>query len=178
MKHSAQWNWDLSSKEIPLASWQDQFEWVEEPQASPDGEAVAAIVKAGEGEFNVCVNGTTWPESFDKMWYLRYSPDGRLTVLVSKDSEWTVAVDGVPWENRFGYAWNTLFSADGAHIAVAVQQDMAYSMACDDVPWAQNFANMTNPLLSRDGLHTAAVVQVETFGEAEIHKYQIGRAHV
>ena len=102
MERIAQWNWNTSTKEIPLSSWQDRFEWVEEPQASPDGESVAAIVKVGENEFNACVNGETWPEGFDKMWYLRHSPDGRLTAIVSKDGEWTVAVDGAAWETDSG----------------------------------------------------------------------------
>ncbi len=174
MNHSESWNWDAASLEIPLVSWKDQFEWVEEFQASPDGESVAAIVKAGEGEFSVCVNGETWPENFDKMWYLRYSPDGRLTAIASKDGEWTLAVDGVPWENRFGYAWNTLFSEDGRHIAIAFQRDMSYGMACDDAPWGKTFPNLTNPMLSRNGGLTAAVVQAEPLNEGEIHKYQQG----
>ena len=94
MDRLSQWNWDTSAKETPLTPWQNQFEWIEEYQASPDGESVAAIVKVGEGEFNMCVNGETWPDSFDKLWYARFSPDGRLTAIVSKDGEWTIAVDG------------------------------------------------------------------------------------
>ena len=174
MERAAQWDWNSPTKQIPLSSWQDRFEWIEEYQASPDGESVAAIVKTGESEFNVCVNGEIWPEPCDKAWYLRYSPDGRLTAIVSKDGEWTLAVDGAAWENRFGYAWNTLFSADGAHLAVAFQRDMAYGMACDDTPWEQTFPNLTNPLISLDGGRTAAAVQMETLNEGEIHKYQKG----
>ena len=83
MKHPEQWDWDSPRKEIPFASWQSQFKWVEEPQVSPDGESVAAIVNAGEGEFNVCINGATWETPFEKIWHLRFAPDGRLTAIVS-----------------------------------------------------------------------------------------------
>ena len=75
----------------------------------------------------------TWETVFDKIWYLRFAPDGRLTAFVSETGEWTVAVDGTPWDNKFGYVWNTMFSPDGKNIAVAVQQDMTYGMALNDV---------------------------------------------
>ena len=66
---------------------------------SPDGETIAAIVNVDEGEFTVCVNGDVWGETiFDKIWHLRFSPDGRLTALVSEMGEWTMAVDGVAGE--------------------------------------------------------------------------------
>jgi len=54
------WDWETGQKKIPMADWQDRFDWVEEPYASPDGEKVAAIVNAGEETFSVCVNGDTW----------------------------------------------------------------------------------------------------------------------
>jgi hypothetical protein len=57
MDRLSQWNWDTSVKEIPLTPRQTQFEWIEEYQASPDGESVAAIVKAGEGAFNMWSTG-------------------------------------------------------------------------------------------------------------------------
>ncbi|MRR39341.1 WD40 repeat domain-containing protein, partial [bacterium] len=141
-------DWSSSVKDTPLSSWTDRFQSVHEFQAAPDGDHVAAVVKTGESEFAACVDGDLWPERFDKMWHLRYAPDGRLSALVSTGGEWTVAVDGIPWENRFGYAWNTQFSRDGDHIAVAFQQDMAYGMACDDLPWETTYPNLTPPALS------------------------------
>ena len=48
MQHPEAWDWDSAHKAIPFASWKGQFEWVEEPQVSPDGETVAAIVNTGE----------------------------------------------------------------------------------------------------------------------------------
>jgi hypothetical protein len=174
MVNAASWDWDTREKIVAFADWKNQFKWVEEAVASPDGEKIAAIVNVAEGEFNVCVNGETWENAFDKIWYLRFAPDGRLTALVSDAGEWTVAVDGIPWENKFGYVWNTLFSEDGDHIAVAVQQDMAYCMAIDGVPWEESFSNMINPILGPDGRNTAAAVQVEDFGAGEIYKFQAG----
>ena len=50
-------NWDLGERKIPVGDWKNEFGWVEEFQASPDGEKVAAVVNIDEGEFNICVNG-------------------------------------------------------------------------------------------------------------------------
>ena len=158
MDDSSQWDWNLGQRDIAdMASWRSKFNWVEEPQASPDGEKIAAVVNQADGEFTVCVNGQPWESIFDKIWYLRFAPDGRLSALVSEMGEWTVAVDGVAWENKFGYAWNTMFSPGGENIAVAVQRDMAYGMALNDAPWEATFPNMTNPTISPDGTRTAAV---------------------
>ena len=145
------WDWETGEKQVTMKDWKDKFKWVEEPYVSPDGETVAAVVNVDEGAFNVCVNGETWGNSFDKIWYLRFAPDGRLTAFVSEMAEWTVAVDGNPWENKFGYVWNTMFSEDGKNIAVAYQRDMQYGIALNDKPWEETFSNMTQPLLSGNG---------------------------
>ncbi len=149
------WDWSTPQKSIPIAEWHDRFGWVEEPSVSPDGERIAAIVNIDEGEFNVCVNGQTWDRTFDKIWYPRFSPDGRLTAIVSDMGEWTVAVDGQAWEARLGYVWQTQFSRNGAVVAVAAQQDMRYGMAVDDKLWPDLFSNLSNPRLSPDGRATA-----------------------
>ena len=82
------WDWDPGSTEIAVISdWQKKFKWVEEPYVSPNGEKIAAIVNLAEGEFNVCVNGNTWETVFDKIWNLRFGPDGRLAALVSEAGE-------------------------------------------------------------------------------------------
>jgi hypothetical protein len=174
MADTENWDWETGQKAIPLNDWRQQYRWVEEPQVSPDGQYVAAIVNAAEGEFYVCVNGQTWERPFEKAWNLRFAPDGRLAALVMEEGEWTVAVDGVPWDNKFGYVWNLLFSEDGHHIAVAVQQDMRYGMALDDTPWEQTYSNLSNATLGAGGTTTAASVQVEDFGAAEIYKFQEG----
>jgi hypothetical protein len=111
---------------------------------------------------------------FDKIWHLRFSPDGRLTALVSEMGEWTMAVDGKAWENKFGYIWEPRFSIDGTAIAAAVQQDMRYAMVLNGEPWEQTYANMTYFAMSPDGRHTAGAVQVEDVDSGEIHKFQKG----
>jgi hypothetical protein len=168
------WDWETGEKTVSLSEWEGRFKWIEEPYASPDGERVAAVVNIEEGEFNVCVNGDTWENTFDKIWHLRFSPDGRLTALVSEMGEWTVAVDGTPWEGRFGYVWNPLFSRDGAHMAVAVQQDMKYCMALDGNLWDTSYVNMTYFAMSPDGTKTAAAVQTRSVDSGEVHKFQEG----
>ena len=141
-----EWDWETGSKEIAdMSQWQSQFNWVEEPYVSPNGETIAAIVNLAEGEFNVCVNGETWETVFDKIWYLRFAPDGRLVAFVSEMGEWTVAVDGQPWDHKFGYAWDMKFSPDGQNIAVAVQQDMTYAMALNDLVWEETFSQYDQP---------------------------------
>ena len=143
MLTKSDWDWEPGRKEIAdIGQWQGRFNWVEEPAASPDGEKIAAVVNLAEGEFNVCLNGDLWETTFDKIWNLKFTPDGRLSALVSETGQWTVAVDGSAWENRFGYVWNSMFSPDGRNIAVAVQKDMAYAMALNDVVWEESFSNL------------------------------------
>jgi hypothetical protein len=97
------WDWEPGSREIAnIGSWQKKFNWVEEPYASPNGEKIAAVVNLAEGEFNICVNDDTWDTVFDKIWNLRFTPDGRLTAIVSEMGEWTVAVDGTPCAAGYG----------------------------------------------------------------------------
>ena len=119
MLTNTDWNWETGSRQIAdFKQWQNQFNWVEELCVSPNGEKLAAIVNQTEGEFNVCVNGDAWETTFEKIWNLRFTPDGRLCALVSEMGEWTVAVDGTAWENKFGYVWNLMFSPNGKNIAV------------------------------------------------------------
>ena len=97
MADSRSWDWETGEKRISLDSWKDQYQWVEEPYASPDGETVAAIVNVNEGEFTVCANGQAWGETvFDKIWHLRFSPDGRLVASTCNDDQTLVVWD---WKN-------------------------------------------------------------------------------
>ncbi len=169
-----EWDWEISEKRVAIKEWEASFGWVEEPYASPDGETVAAIVNVGEMEFSVCANGKTWDTPFDKVWNLRYLPDGRLAVLVSEMGEWTAAFDGIAWDTKFGYVWNPLCSDDGRAYAVAAQQDMRYCMVLNGEPWNESFANMTYFALSPCGTKTAAAVQVENADSGEIHKFKQG----
>jgi oligoribonuclease NrnB/cAMP/cGMP phosphodiesterase (DHH superfamily) len=125
------WDWEVDKRMIAdLGQWKEQFEYIEEPYVSPDGEKIAAVVKPGEMEFSVCENGTVWENTFDKVWYLRYTPDGRLVGLVSDTGAWTVAVDGEAWEETYDFVWNTQFSEDGKNITVAAQ--IRHGIFCGD----------------------------------------------
>ena len=174
MSNAMNWDWDTREKRFAVGAWRDTFGWVEEPYVSPDGEKVAAIVRLEDESFSVCVNGDVWPVSFEKIWHLRFAPDGRLTALVCDEGEWTVAVDGQPWESRFDYVWSPLFSADGTRLAVAFQQGLKYGMAVEDVSWEARFANMTDMAISPDGRHSAATVQTEGLSEGDIHTFEKG----
>ena len=81
MNSSLNWDWETHEKQIPFGSWSKSFVWVEEPYVSFDGEKIAAIVRMEDESFGVCVNGETWDATFEKLWHLRFSPDGRLTVF-------------------------------------------------------------------------------------------------
>ena len=94
MNHNLNWDWETPEKRFAVGAWRDTYGWVEEPYVSPDGEKIAAIVRLEDETFSVCVNGDVWPSSFEKIWHLRFAPDGRLTALVCDEMEWTLAVDG------------------------------------------------------------------------------------
>lgn len=175
MHNSNSWNWEIGKKVVAdIGEVKRKFEYMEEPYASPDGEKVAAIIKNEEAEFGVCVNENLWENTFDKIWYLRFGPDNRLTALASSMAEWTVAVDDAPWENKYEFVWDTRFSPDGQNIIVAAKQEMKYLAVINDTPWENSFQNLTHLTTSADGKRVAAVVQVENFSEADINKFQEG----
>jgi len=163
------------SKRIDLQPL-SQFKWAEELEPSPDGEHVAVIVNTGDEEnvFDVWVDGNRWGKEYDRVWFLLYSPDNRLTAIVSELGENTLAVDGKEWDEKFGFVWDTRFSQDGKHIAVAIQKDMRYGMAIDGSPWENLFENANNFALSNCGQHTAAVVQVVSLGQADVFTFKQG----
>ena len=102
MRDIETWDWQVGKKVVAdLASWREVLSGIEELAASPDGEKIAALGKAGDGEFAVGVNGQVLPARFELGWYLRFTPLGQLIALVRIDDEWTVCVDGEPWEERF-----------------------------------------------------------------------------
>ena len=140
MDISNSWDWSPGKKAVAqFGNWSTIFDWVEEPYASPDGERIAAVVKTGEMEFSVCVNGNAWESTFDKVWFLRYAPDGRLTGIISDTGQWSLAVDGVAWEEQFDYLWDTQFTSDGQVITCAAQQGMQYLLVSNGTPWENVF---------------------------------------
>ena len=175
MTSQTSWDWEKGKRRIvEVAYCSQEYEWQEEPYASPDGEKIAAVIKTDDGMFGLSVNGEPWEQTFDKIWNPRFSPDGRLTALVSSDGMWTMAVDGVPWDEQFDFIWAVKFSDAGDVIAASIQQEMAYGMAVDGTPWDGLFANGTEFVLSPDGKSGAGVVQTITFDQADVEKFQAG----
>ena len=124
-----QWDWDVGKRELAnLSEWEEKFSRTFDPVASHDGEKIAAVVPTEEMEFGVCENGNTWESGFDKVWHLRYGPDGRLTGLISDTGMWTIATDGVVWEDTYEFAWSPLVSADGTVSPLAPSRG-------GDMPW-------------------------------------------
>jgi hypothetical protein len=175
MGRISSWDWEIGQKTVvDSLSPLQEHEWQEEPYVSPDGETLAAIVKAGDEEFTVRTNNEVWESTFEKLWFLRYSPDGRLTALAQQDMEWAVAVDGEAWGDFNEYQWETKFSADGSSIAAMTKNDNTYSVALNGTPWDTYFENANQYALSANGTRTAAVVQVVSLGQADIEGFKKG----
>jgi len=175
MQDLTNWDWNVGKKQIAdVSQWKDKFGYMEEPYISPDGEKVAAIVRNEDEEFTLCENGEAWESGFDKAWYLRYTPDNRLTALVSELGEWTIAIDGETWENKFEFVWNPKVSPDGQNITLAAKLDGEYMIVTNNTPWENTFSQLTNMAVSRDVLNAAIVVQSVPFPTADIFAFQKG----
>lgn len=178
MKDASLWDWNPGEKEIVACdACSGDCEWLEEPIASPDGEKVARVAKVRDDEeaiFTLAVNGELWESTFEKCWYPRFTPDGRLTALCSEMAEWTLVVDGEPWEEKYGFIWDTRFAADGDAISVSVQQDMEYGYSINGEAWGDFFENTNHPVLSPDGTKVASVVQTRNIPQADIFTFKEG----
>ena len=174
MPDASTWDWNPGRQEVQdVGSWSDKFEWVEELHASADGQKVGAVVKKGDMEFTACVNGQIWEEKYDRVFYPKFSPDGRFTGIVQQEGEWTLSVDGKHWPEMYGYIWNTSFGS-GDTIICAVQQDMRYGMGVDGVLWENFFENGNGFTVGSDGKSTAAVVQIRALSQADVETFQKG----
>jgi len=178
MVNSEKWDWESKEKVLADTSkWKEQYEDVWEPYISSDGEKIASIVKVGEGEFNIAVNNETWGEEpFEKIWYSRFSPDGRLTAIITKDMEWTMAVDGKPWEQMYEYIWDTKFSADGKVIAATTKQDGVYAITANEKTWEcpVKLESIASYVISPDGKTIAAIAQTLPLGQADLDGFLKG----
>jgi Tol biopolymer transport system component len=173
MKHN--WDWEPGKRIIQDTNkCSADYEWMQEFYTSSDGEKIAAIVHLGQAEFTLCVNGQTWENTFDNIWSPKFSPDGRLTALVSSMGEWTVAVDDQPWEEQYGFLWDLQFSTQGEVIAAAAQQNMNYGMVRDGQIWENLYSKGSDFCLSSEGNKTAAVVQKMPLDEGDIETFQKG----
>jgi hypothetical protein len=168
------WDWTPGSRTIAdLRRRAGDFEWREEFQVSPDGERIATVVKLGESS-TVCVSGDFWYLEFDKIWYVRYSPDGRLTALALVEGDWTLVVDEKLWPETYTYLWGTMFDRKGENIAASVQQEMRYGMVTNGEIWGTLFENANSFTISPSGGSTAAVVQTVSLGQADTETFAKG----
>jgi len=175
MHPPALWDWETGQRVILAAGAQPEgCAWVEEPYASPDGERLASLASLDEGGFTALVNGERWEQGFDKMWHLRFSPDGRLTAIAQQDGMWTMAVDGEAWEESYDFLWGTRFSQDGDVIAACIQSGGEYGLCLDGVPWETLYENANNFSLSPDGKRSAAAVQLDSLKPADLEAFQQG----
>ena len=73
MYDTSSWDWDVGKRLVAdLNKWEQEYEWVEEPQAGPDGERLAAVVKSDDMEFTVAEERNAkgpeaWEDVFDKV---------------------------------------------------------------------------------------------------------------
>ena len=171
------WDWESKVKTVAdMKQWNDKFEAVYEPCVSHDGDKIASVVKIGEGEFSVSVNGETWEEPYEKIWYLRFGPDDRLTALVSKDMEWTMSVDGETWEKGYEYIWDTKFSDDGRVITALTKQDDVYGITVNGKTWecTTPLKSIASHVVSSDGKKVAAIAQTVPLAEGDIEGFMKG----
>lgn len=175
MGHISTWDWELGQKTVVKSlSPLKEHEWQEEPSVSPDGETLAAVVKVGDEEFTLRTNDTVWDATFEKVWFPRYSPDGRLTALCQQDMEWALGVDGELMGEPCDFAWETKFSQDGAAISTMVKINEKYGVSLNGVPWETLYETANQYAISDNGRHSAAVVQVKSLGQADIEGFKKG----
>ncbi|MGL1864147.1 MAG: WD40 repeat domain-containing protein [Pseudodesulfovibrio sp.] len=175
MGRISEWDWEVGQKTVVTSiSPLKGHEWQEEPYVSPDGETMAAVVNLGDGEFSVRTNDTIWETPFEKVWYPRFSPDGRLTALCQQEMEWALGVDGELVGDTCEYVWETKFSASGSTIATMAKSEERYGVSLNGVLWENLYANANQYSISNNGVHTVAVVQVTPLGQADIAGFKKG----
>jgi hypothetical protein len=130
------------------------------------------VVNLGPGESTLRINDEVWDESYERVWYPRFSPDGKLTALVQKDMDWSVAVDGEQLGEACEYVWDTTFA--GETVAAMVKIDGKYGVGLNGEVWDQLYENANQHAVSRNGEHSAAVVQVKPLGQADIEGFKRG----
>jgi len=163
-----QWDWDISEKCLSdTGALVEKHSIVNAPIVSADGEKLAIPCKVGEGEWILVVNEDKWPDTYERVWYPKFTCDGRLTALVQTDDEWTVGVDGKLWEEKFDFAWNTTISPNGKHIGVQIKREgQFYSIAINGIPWKNNYFSIREYVIDDQG-NVAAPVQAKPLGEGD-----------
>ena len=173
MKDKQSWDWSTPLKEISFRELESEYNWVEDPCISVDGESLASIVNIDEAVFGICVNGNLWEDEYEKAWSLKALPDKRLAACVCQNERWGLVIDGALWSNQFDFIWDLRWNCDGSKVSIAFQQDMEYGMAVNDEPWETMFESMTGMALSETG-DAAAVVQVTSMAAADVNAFSQG----
>jgi len=175
MERISTWDWELGEKTVvkSLSPLQDHG-WQEEPYVSPDGETLAAVVNLAEMEFSVRTNDSVWDVSYERIWYPRFSPDGRLTALGQQDGESSLLIDAEPVAEPCEYVWETKFNEDGSTVGTMVKIDNRYGVALNGTPWENLYENATDYTINNNGRHSAAVVQIKNLPQADIEEFKKG----
>ncbi|MFH1540081.1 MAG: WD40 repeat domain-containing protein, partial [bacterium] len=175
MENKSNWTWETDKKEVAdIGDINNRFPEVHEFSVSDDGEKIAVPVKNEAGKITAIANGEAWPGDYEKLWYMHFGPDGRLTGLGVNDDQWTVIVDGEAWEEKYEYVWNTRFSEDGKYIGVQAKRDFEHTISVNGKAFEKTFLSSREFALSPDGQKAAALVQVEQLAEADIFKFLEG----
>ncbi|MCF8086201.1 MAG: WD40 repeat domain-containing protein [Desulfohalobiaceae bacterium] len=157
---------------LDLGSLPQEAQRLVELQFSPDGERVGHILGFSEGECRIGSNGDLQEEEFDNAWMLRFTPDSRLTALVSSLGAWSMRVEDVTWPEEYDYIWNPLFSESGEVISAAVQKEGFYGMVRDQATWGELFPYATDYAMSADGSMCCCVVQTAPLSEGDINAFR------
>ena len=172
MVETESWDWWTEEKCLAdVADWRKRFPVVHEIAASSDGEKVAAVVEIGNKQITPCVNGKTWEETYERVWPLKFSPDGRLVCAVLQNYEWTIVVDRNPWEETYDFVWNLTFNPDGKSIAVNVKKDNEFGISLNGNSWQNRFFEARDVVVSSDGTRTASRVKTRTMASLDIAGY-------
>lgn len=168
-------NWDWETKEkciTDLNLWKTKSIDIRELTASPDGEKVAGVVQPETRRFTLCVNGEFADDLFDRMYALKFTPDGTPVCLGYADYQWTVLTGDKcenRWENVYDMMWNLTLSEDGKTIAVNIKTpEMTSSVCVNDQPWDEAFPELQDLVMSPDGKKVACHVQVNPRRELDI----------
>ncbi len=170
------WNWEPGARVIQDFQAPDphQAPYLGEPVPSLDGELVARVVSMDQGEFTIAVNGQQWDTSYDNIWNLHFTPEGRAVGLVSSMGTWTLAIDGQIWPQEYEYIWQPRVGLSGEHIAAAVKVDGQYGMAVDGQNWEHLFPNATGFTATPEADRTAAVVQTQPLDQGDVETFKKG----
>ena len=97
-------DWQTGEKCIAdVAEWKKRFPIVQEFAVSNDGENIAAVVEIENKKAVPCMNGKIWDSTYERVWPLKFSPDGRLVCAALQNYEWTLVIDQKSWEETYDF---------------------------------------------------------------------------